>query len=542
MLRRAIIILRCHERKIMFILINIPVGWFVSNNNNNKKSKNLGDTKRLKAVIDNVIDGIITITDKGMIDSFNQAATKIFGYSVDEVIGKNVKVLMPEPFHSEHDGYLHSHNTTGVKKIIGIGREVAGQRKDGSTFPLDLAVTDFTIDNQRYFLGIIRDLSERQRSEDELVVLQSRLQGVFNSVIDGVIIIDAKGTIDAFNPAAEGIFGFTEEEVLGENVKILMPNPYRSEHDGYLKNHLTTGEKKIIGIGREVSGLCKDGTVFPMDLAVSPMQISGKPMFVGLVRNITERKQREEDTKLAKLDAESANRMKSEFLANMSHELRTPLNAIIGYSEMLKEDAEDEGNTQTIDDLNKICQSGNHLLKLINDVLDLAKIEAGCVELVVEKFNVLALVQEVSTVIKHQMSNNNNRFDIVCDANIGEIIGDEYRLRQVLLNLLSNAAKFTSEGLVTMAVNREEQKGRQQLVITVSDTGIGMTPEQVDKVFIPFVQADASTTRQFGGTGLGLAISKDISNIMKGTLQAQSEEGKGSTFTVRIPVDLSSFN
>ncbi|MFT4811526.1 MAG: PAS domain S-box-containing protein [Marinoscillum sp.] len=543
MLCVAVIILRCYECKIIFILSDIPLGWFVNNNNNNNnKSENLGDTKRLKAVIDHVIDGIITITDKGLIDSFNQAAEKIFGYSADEIIGKNVKVLMPEPFHSEHDGYLNSYNTTGVKKIIGIGREVVGLRKDRSTFPLDLAVTDFTIDGQRYFLGIIRDLSERQRSEDKLAVLQSRLQGVFNSVIDGVIIIDAKGTIDAFNPAAEGIFGFTEEEVLGENVKILMPDPYRSGHDGYLKNHLTTGEKKIIGIGREVSGLCKDGTVFPMDLAVSPMHISGQPMFVGLVRNITERKQREEDTKLAKLDAESANRMKSEFLANMSHELRTPLNAIIGYSEMLKENAEEEGNTQTMDDLNKICLSGNHLLKLINDVLDLAKIEAGRVELVVEKFNVLTLVQEVSMVIKHQMNNNNNRFDIFCDADIGEITGDEYRLRQVLLNLLSNAAKFTSKGLVTLTVKREEQQGKQQLAITVSDTGIGMTPEQVDKVFIPFVQADASTTRQFGGTGLGLAISKDISEIMKGTLQAQSEKGKGSTFTVRIPVDLSLLN
>jgi PAS domain S-box-containing protein len=511
-------------------------------NNKDNASNNLGDTKRLKAVIDHVIDGIITITEKGLIDSFNQAATKIFGYSADEVIGKNVKVLMPEPFHSEHDGYLNHHNTTGEKKIIGIGREVVGQRKDGSTFPLDLAVTDFTIDGDRYFLGIIRDLSERQRSQDELAVLQSRLQGVFNSVIDGVIIIDAKGTIDAFNPAAEGIFGFTEEEVLGENVKILMPDPYRSGHDGYLSNHLTTGEKKIIGIGREVSGLCKDGTVFPMDLAVSPMQISGKPMFVGLIRNITERKQHEEDTKLAKLAAESANRMKSEFLANMSHELRTPLNAIIGYSEMLREDAEDEGNTQGMDDLNKICTSGNHLLKLINDVLDLAKIEAGRVELVLEKFNVFAFVEEISMVIQHQMNNNNNRFDIVCDENIGEITGDECRLRQVLLNLLSNSAKFTRNGRVTLTVKREGNNNKEQLVITVSDTGIGMTAEQVDKVFIPFVQADASTTRQYGGTGLGLAISKDICDIMRGTLYAKSEAGKGSIFTVRIPVDLSSLD
>lgn len=500
---------------------------------------NMGDSNRLKAVIDHVIDGIITITDKGLIDSFNQAATKIFGYSANEVIGQNVKILMPEPFHSEHDGYLHHHNTTGEKKIIGSGREVVGQRKDGSTFPLDLAVTDFTVDGQCYFLGIIRDLSERQRSRDELAVVQSKLQGVFNSVIDGVIIIDAKGTIDAFNPAAEGIFGFLEAEVLGKNVKILMPEPYRSGHDGYLNNHLTTGEKKIIGIGREVSGRCKDGTVFPMDLAVSPMQISGKPMFVGLVRNITERKQYEKDIKLAKLAAESANRMKSEFLANMSHELRTPLNAIIGYSEMLKEDAEDEGNTQTMDDLNKICMSGNHLLKLINDVLDLAKIEAGRVELAHEKVAVFGMVQEIGMVIAHQMENNSNRFEIVCDEEIGEVTGDEGRLRQVLFNLLSNAAKFTNKGLVTLIVKREGQQGSQQLVFSVADTGIGMTSEQVDKVFIPFVQADTSTTRQFGGTGLGLAICKDLCEIMGGNIEAASEAGKGSLFTVRIPTDLS---
>jgi PAS domain S-box-containing protein len=506
---------------------------------NNEIPNKFGDTSRLKAVIDHVIDGIITITDKGLVDSFNYAATKIFGYSADEVIGQNVKILMPEPFHSEHDGYLHHHKTTGEKKIIGIGREVVGQRKDGSTFPLDLAVSDFTIDGQRFFLGIIRDLSERQRTQDELAKVQSKLQGVFNSVIDGVIIIDAKGVIDAFNPAAEDIFRFSEEEVLGENVKMLMPEPYRSGHDGYLNNHLTTGEKKIIGIGREVSGRCKDGTVFPMDLAVSPMQISGKPMFVGLVRNITERKQHEKDIKLAKLTAESANRMKSEFLANMSHELRTPLNAIIGYSEMLREDAEDEGNTQTMDDLNKICTSGNHLLKLINDVLDLAKIEAGRVELIHEKVAVFPLVQEIAMVIQHQMHNNNNRFEIVCDEDIGDITGDEGRLRQILFNLLSNAAKFTIKGLVTLGVKREGQQDKQQLTFTVSDTGIGMTPEQVGKVFIPFVQADASTTRQFGGTGLGLAICKDICEIMGGHIEAQSEAGKGSTFTVRIPVELS---
>ena len=506
---------------------------------NNDIPNELGDTERLKAVIDNITDGIITMSDKGLIDSFNYAATNIFGYNTDEVIGQNVKILMPEPFHTGHDGYLHHHKTTGEKKIIGIGREVVGQRKDGSTFPLDLAISNFTIGGQHYFLGIIRDLSERQRTQDELTMVHSKLQGVFNSVIDGVIIIDAKGIIDAFNPAAEDIFGFSEEEMLGKNVKNLMPEPYRSGHDGYLNNYLKTGEKKIIGIGREVSGRCKDGSVFPMDLAVSPMEISGKPMFVGLVRNITERKQHEKAIKLAKLAAESANRMKSEFLANMSHELRTPLNAIIGYSEMLKEDAAEDCNTQTMDDLNKICISGNHLLKLINDVLDLSKIEAGRIELLHEKIDVFAFIQEIARVVQNQMHNNNNHFEIICAESIGEIIGDDGKLRQILFNLLSNSAKFTNKGLVTLSVKLEGQQGKQQLAFAISDTGIGMTPKQLDKVFIPFVQGDASTTRQFGGTGLGLSICKDICETMGGHIEVQSEPGKGSTFTVFIPVELS---
>ncbi|WP_432472824.1 PAS domain-containing hybrid sensor histidine kinase/response regulator [Amphritea sp. HPY] len=506
------------------------------------EQKTLSDAARLNAVLDNVIDGIITITGSGLIDSFNNAAEKIFGYSASEVIGQSVKMLMPNPYHNEHDGYLHNYKETGKKKIIGIGREVVGLRKNGTTFPLELAVSEFTVNDERYFTGIIRDLTEHKRAEVELTSAQVKLQGVFNSVIDGLIIIDKKGIIDAFNPAAVSIFGYTEEEVLGENVKILMPEPYRGEHDDYINGHIKTGEKKVIGIGREVTGRRKNGSLFPMDLAVSPMQISGQPMFVGLVRDITERKNTESHLKLAKLTAESANRMKSEFLANMSHELRTPLNAIIGYSELLSEEAEDGGNPENIEDLNRIHTAGNHLLRLINDVLDLAKIEAGQVELVQEQVSIQNLLQELGTIIQHQMDKNDNSFEIACDESVVEINADSSRLRQILLNLLSNAAKFTHKGQVTLSVKRETRDGLEQLTFSVSDTGIGMTPDQVEKVFTPFVQADASTTRLFGGSGLGLSICKDLCQIMGGDIEAESQKGKGSTFTVHIPVDSSSLN
>jgi len=233
--------------------------------------------------------------------------------------------------------------------------------------------------------------------------------------------------------------------------------------------------------------------------------------------------------------AESANQMKSEFLANMSHELRTPLNAIIGYSELLTEEAEDKGDKESVADLKKIHSSGNHLLSLINDVLDLAKIEAGRVELMPERIDVQTLVRDVEMVAQPLIEKNGNHCEFNCAANIGEAVLDAGRVRQVLLNLLSNAAKFTKQGTVSMAVSRE----REMLRFIVSDNGIGMTPEQLEKVFIPFVQADATTTREYGGTGLGLPLSEEMCAVMGGHIKVTSVMGQGSTFTVYLPEDVS---
>lgn len=494
---------------------------------------------RLGAIVDNAVDGIITISEHGLIETYNQAAINLFGYKTEEVIGRNIKMLMPEPHKGEHDEYLAKYRDTGIAKIIGIGCEVVGQRKDGTTFPMELSVSEVKLGNGRIFSGIIRDISERVSAEKKVQEQKAEFEGVFTSVIDGIITIDAKGMIDAYNPAAEKIFGYSEDEVKGQNVKMLMPEPYRGEHDGYLHHYATTGEEKIIGIGREVTGRRKDGATFPMDLSVSPMSVGGKPMFVGLVRDITQRKLVEKELKIAQLAAESANHMKSEFLSNMSHELRTPLNAIIGYSELLREEAEEDGSEELVKDLNRIHTAGNHLLKLINDVLDLAKIEAGRIELVHEQISIVELLKEIEVVIRHQMNKNANHFEISYDDNIGEMTGDSGRVRQVLLNLLSNAAKFTTKGKVNLVVTKEHLHGQDQIRFTVSDTGIGMTPDQVGKVFIPYVQADAGTTRKYGGTGLGLSISKDLCEIMGGDIEAGSEKDKGSTFSFYIPVDSS---
>ena len=228
-----------------------------------------------------------------------------------------------------------------------------------------------------------------------------------------------------------------------------------------------------------------------------------------------------------------ASQHKSQFLANMSHELRTPLNAIIGVSEMLREDA--EALKQDTEPLDRVLGAGRHLLALINDILDLSKIEAGRMELQLESFALGPLIDGVVKTVEPLAAKNANQVAVHCDAAIGTMHGDEMRLRQALLNLMSNANKFTDHGSITIDAQQTQEDGCDWVTIAVADTGIGMTPEQMGKLFQEFSQADASTTRKYGGTGLGLAISKRFCQMMGGDITVESEPGKGSVFTVRLP-------
>ncbi len=259
---------------------------------------------------------------------------------------------------------------------------------------------------------------------------------------------------------------------------------------------------------------------------------------LGEVNRTLEQKVKDRTAELEKmmLTAKDANLAKSSFLAKMSHELRTPMNAIIGYSEILLEDATDSGNQSAIDDLGKILSAARHLLGLINDVLDLSKIEAGRMDLFLETFDVGTLVREATTTAAPLIEKKHNRLVIECAEQIGTMHADTTKLRQILLNLLSNASKFTNEGLITLAVTRGTVGPGECVIIKVQDTGIGMTEKQMGRLFQTFSQADASTTARFGGTGLGLAISRQFARLMGGDVTAESEAGKGSVFTVWIPV------
>jgi signal transduction histidine kinase len=231
--------------------------------------------------------------------------------------------------------------------------------------------------------------------------------------------------------------------------------------------------------------------------------------------------------------ADAANQTKSSFLANMSHELRTPLNAIIGYSEILQEDAADTGDKAQIEDLQKIESAGRHLLGLINNILDLSKIEAGKMDVFIEPIDIRALIKDVLSIVRPLADKSENNIEVVCPADIGSFCSDQTKIKQCLLNLMSNANKFTSKGTLTLAVGREE--GGSQVCFKVSDSGIGMTEEQLGRLFQAFSQADASTTKRFGGTGLGLAITRHFCTMLGGDVTVESTPNKGSTFTIRLP-------
>ncbi len=369
--------------------------------------------------------------------------------------------------------------------------------------------------------------TELKQSEETLRAREAEVSAIMNATLAGLVTVDDCGVIKSLNPAAATLFGYSEQEAIDRNISLLIPGIFRDK-DQPMRELIT---------GRRLEQLAQhaDGSTFPIDLDISDTITPSGHLYVWGINDISERKQAEREILNARKTAEEANRAKSEFLANMSHELRTPMNAILGYSEMLMEEAEDLEQEGFIPDLKKINQAGNHLLSLINDVLDLSKIEAGRMDVFAEDIDVGILIDEVTATAKPLLARNNNEMKIVRDDYLGAAHQDMTKLRQSLFNLLSNAAKFTHEGTVTLYATRTQRDGQDWLVFAVSDTGIGIAAGKLEAVFEEFTQADGSTTRDYGGTGLGLAISQRICHLLGGAIKVQSQPGAGSTFTIEIP-------
>lgn len=409
---------------------------------------------------------------------------------------------------------------------------------------------------RRLFIAL-QEMGNRIKTNTKALKLsEQRSRGIIDGSVDTIITINERGLIQSFNVSGEKMFGYASTEVIGQNVKILMPDHYAKEHNGYLEKYHDTQQKNFIGTGREVPAQRKDGSIFPMRLAISEITLDEEKIFVGMISDITqavadrdeirrkseaaEEAQKEveilfDQAELAREKAEQANKAKSEFLANMSHELRTPLNSLLLLSEDLIENEEKNLTEEQIEDLDIIHSGGKNLLVLINDILDLSKVEAGKMNVNFDNVSLEFIKRNTNASFQHMADAKGLHFsiNITKDAPT-HIRSDSVRLEQILRNFLSNAIKFTREGAVTLDIYVPHDD-QDMIAFAVTDSGIGIPSNKQGDIFQAFQQADGSTEREYGGTGLGLSISTQLADLLGGSISLKSTEGKGSTFTITLP-------
>ena len=435
---------------------------------------------------------------------------------------------MPEPYRSEHDGYLKNYLSGRPSRIIRKGRELIGLRKDGVTFPLELHVGDASFGKGRVFVGFIKDIFARKEMEAK----NRHFQAIVMSSADAIISKTLNGIVTSWNPAAEFMFGFSAAEMIGDSLLKLFP-PERHEEEKVLLEKIAGGEQVN---QYETVRIHKNGSTIDVSVTLSPI-LDEMGNIVGvakIARDITRAKQLEHELSVAKQAAEAASRAKSEFLANMSHEIRTPMNAIIGLTRLVMET---ELSPKQQDYLRKIQASSQALLGILNDILDLSKIESGRLDIEHIEFDPALMLQGVSDlfVAKAEEKGLELFLDVAPEIPL-TMVGDPLRIQQVLSNLVSNAIKFTPKGEIHVRMDLDELGPDDlQLRLSVRDTGIGISKTAIEKLFKPFSQADASTTRKFGGTGLGLVISKQLVELMGGSISIDSEPEQGSTIAFAIP-------
>ena len=505
--------------------------------------------EKFRALVRSAVVGVITMDAHGTIESYNDAAQQIFGYTLQEVWGNNIKMLMGLPESDTHDDYLKRFRERDTEGAVAESREVVGKRKDGRAVYLDLGINEVRTEGSHFLTGTFRDITEMKRVADDLANAHLQLKSVFNSATQvGIIATNLEGKITIFNPGAERMLGYSSDELIGKASDIFHLDSEVKKRSEELSRELgrpVEGFETYVALARlggysekEWTYVRKDGSQLTVDSAVTATldtagDITG---FLGIALDITQRKRGEEALRLAKSVAEEANKTKSEFLTNMSHELRTPLNSVIGFSNVILRNADSKMDKKELTYLERIQANGKHLLELINDILDLSKVEAGSMELEIVSLNVGDLIKDLIGQVESQVAQKEVNLVVDLPQKISEIQTDPGKLKQILLNLVSNAIKFTDQGAVTVALMTDSHTNRPTS-IQVVDSGIGIPEERLSHIFDEFEQVDSSTQRKYGGTGLGLSISRALCELMGYTLNVTSEEGKGSTFKISIPSD-----